>query len=249
MSTIKELKQFCKDMGVRGYSTMKKKELVEFVNKIKNNEIEIKKPIEKIDFLSNINEYKKDCLKLNLTLNNIPSLNVTDDWIYTHTGNNNYQPEYVGKWMLFSSYNNLFHCSSIVDFVPWKCNCGTLNNSEYIICNNCYIEKQETKRDDKFLMTALDLQWLKTLKNTKNGNLGNISAKVSTSIDGYSKTGVIIIYTKDYRDIEDVKKVAKNICKIFNIKRTINYKSDYATINFGGSMYKYNPKTDEFKIN
>ena len=252
MTTVKELKQICKDLGLKGYSTLKKQELIKL---IKDTDPNIKIPekkkstFQKFYFLEKGNEYVQQCKELEINTTNVPSLNKEHFWIFQEYKDTPETDEYSGKWMLFCSKNDLFYSSTIQNVLPWKCQkCQIQNKLEYEICSKCFEKKPEINKEKGYLTTSLDLQWFRTIKYTLNGQLGNVQAKVSTSCDGYCGTGVIIIYTKDSRDKEDVKKVAENICKYLNITRTICYKTDIATIMDEGPIYKYNPKTKEFII-
>ena len=86
------------------------------------------------------------------------------------------------------------------------------------------------------VITELDQVWSKAVKLMAKGLLGNMGAKCSTGKSNPnarkdSTNGVIIIYTKDYRNKQDCLKVAQNIRKYFpQYKEPIRYKADYQTI-------------------
>lgn len=77
----------------------------------------------------------------------------------------------------------------------------------------------------------LDFEWGKVKNAILEGKLGLI-AKVSTKKKGFypynSDNGVICIYTYDYRDLEDVKKIRHEL-KTLGFLDKIIYKSDEDT--------------------
>lgn len=173
-----------------------------------------------------------------------------EDWLWTHNQvkKDKTDPNYVGKFCLFYNGRNEFEFN-FKDYLPWKCVCSFQNSSNYEICELCFSDRKE-KEDKKYKTCSLDLQWLRTIKHTENGNLGPTS-KVST-LDFFERSGVIICYSKDYRDQEDVLRLARNICKYLGWKRKMSYKTDlatlsgdYATHSKKVSLYTYDPKTDK----
>jgi hypothetical protein len=67
--------------------------------------------------------------------------------------------------------------------------------------------------------------WMKIVDGTINNRLGS-AAKVATSGEG-----VICIYTKDFRNVEDVRRVLEELAAIGVVRlgRVISYKSDVYT--------------------
>lgn len=181
----------------------------------------------------------------------LPTTKTFEEWYYSENLNKKTKvdDEYIGKFMLFYSAKNEFEFN-FKEFLPWKCYCTQQNSSNYEICECCFQDRPQ-KEDKIYKTCSLNLQWLRTIQHTENGNLG-ICSKVSTNLPWEDmKTGVIIIYTKDYRDEEDVLRVGRNICKYLGWKRKINYKTDEATLigkyasqNEKSSLYTYDPKTD-----
>ncbi|MFZ2975411.1 MAG: putative phosphothreonine lyase domain-containing protein [Candidatus Moraniibacteriota bacterium] len=73
--------------------------------------------------------------------------------------------------------------------------------------------------------------WMKIKKATEEGNLGGISkvatAKVNPEFPN-SKVRIICVYTYDWRDENDVKRIREELRKI-SITRKISYKTDEDT--------------------
>lgn len=93
-----------------------------------------------------------------------------------------------------------------------------------------------TKHNGKWLIFAergdvLDKIWGKVKKLTEEGKLGS-SSKVSTEKDNEhsqnKKYGVICVYTYNSEDKKDLKRIAKELFKIEDIKR-LSYKEDILT--------------------
>lgn len=95
---------------------------------------------------------------------------------------------------------------------------------------------EPTKNCGKWMIFAykgeqLDKIWEGVRKAIEKGLLGS-SAKCSTAKENPNsaniKTGIICIYTYDSNDKEDLKKIARGLFKIGNIKRLL-YKEDVVT--------------------
>jgi hypothetical protein len=129
-------------------------------------------------------------------MNNTPSKNTRDYWIYAERKTGEYPGHTVrgGKWLIFISNHNV------------------------------------------------DRIWVKIGKAVEEGELGGTAkvatAKVNLDFPG-SKTKVICVYTYDWRDKEDVKKIREELRKL-GITRKIAYKTDKDT-----ELGKYRINTDE----
>jgi len=95
---------------------------------------------------------------------------------------------------------------------------------------------EPTKRNGKWLIFVdpkdVDEVWLNVKEATEEGKLGS-SAKVSTAkpnpLAGKSKQRVICVYTYDWMDEADVRKVREELRKI-GITNKIPYKADEDTL-------------------
>jgi len=94
---------------------------------------------------------------------------------------------------------------------------------------------RSTPRSGKWLIFVykknVDVVWEKIRRATEEGNLGD-TAKVATSKPNpHRKPGlrVICVYTYDWKDVVDVKRVREELRKI-GIIQPISYKSDQDTL-------------------
>lgn len=93
-----------------------------------------------------------------------------------------------------------------------------------------------TQRSGKWLIFVatknIDKVWAEIKKATEEGKLGN-SAKVATAepspLAGKSKARVICVYTYDWKDEKDVKRVREGLRRI-GITNKIPYKTDRDTL-------------------
>ena len=94
-------------------------------------------------------------------------------------------------------------------------------------------------------ISVLDEKWAVVKTLTEQDVLGG-KAKCSTAKENpnatSSKTGVIIVYTYDYLDQEDVYRVAANLHEKMEYKRTMYYKTDDQT--YAGSYEKNGSKVN-----
>jgi hypothetical protein len=90
----------------------------------------------------------------------------------------------------------------------------------------------------------IDDAWITIENSLKLGKLG-CGAKVSTARPNPNafnpNEGVIIIYTYDYEDQEDVFRVAETIRELVHYPKTIYYKTDQQTLS--GAYAKYGKKS------
>ncbi|KAF9934676.1 hypothetical protein FBU30_001000 [Linnemannia zychae] len=91
--------------------------------------------------------------------------------------------------------------------------------------------------------SILDEKWAAVKQLIQEDQLGGI-AKCSTAMENpnaiSSKTGVIIVYTSDYQNQEEVYNVAKVLYDKMDYKRTMYYKTDQQTL--AGTYRKYGSK-------
>ncbi len=94
---------------------------------------------------------------------------------------------------------------------------------------------KQTSRSGKWLVfvdhESVDELWVKIRKAVEDGKLGN-SAKVSTAKPrptGTSKKHVICVYTYDWTDEVDVKRIREELRKL-GVRNKIPYKSDEDTL-------------------
>lgn len=88
---------------------------------------------------------------------------------------------------------------------------------------------------------VLEDMWDKVLKLHKDNMLGILVKRSTGSNPDYnSKTGVIIVYTKDYDDKEDVFRVASVLREKLGYSQTMYYKTDDQTR--AGLYAKYGSK-------
>jgi len=92
-----------------------------------------------------------------------------------------------------------------------------------------------------------DRQW-PLLKQALNDGLLGISMKASTSISTRRDDSLTCIYTKDFRDIEDVKRVLVSLRNMGYLER-LNYKADAQThARISGSLYSSPPNSTEVLV-
>lgn len=94
----------------------------------------------------------------------------------------------------------------------------------------------------------VDKVWQAIRDETIKGNLG-IDAKCATA-KSRNPVKLICVYTKDYRDDDDLRRVLIALRKL-GIAQRLNYKTDQATINLeygpGSSLYTSPPNSVGFK--
>jgi hypothetical protein len=100
--------------------------------------------------------------------------------------------------------------------------------------------KTHTSNGGKWLIFCdrkdINKTWKKVKKLLENNKLGNI-AKVSTAKDSSLKSKekptqhVICVYTYDFDDFDDIKRINTNLKKGLGLKWVIPYKKDIDTIN------------------
>lgn len=82
-----------------------------------------------------------------------------------------------------------------------------------------------------YLLREVDEKWTSVKNLLFNNKLGP-SAKCSTAFspdEYYKQTRVIIVYTQNYEDANDVFRVAKVLKDELNYPKTMYYKADYQT--------------------
>jgi hypothetical protein len=100
----------------------------------------------------------------------------------------------------------------------------------------------------------LDSTWSTIRDATMSGTLG-VAAKAGTALDNPNAyndaTKLICVYTRDYREIEDIRRVLIGLRKL-GISWRLTYKTDEATLSgeygSGSSLYISQPNTITFGL-
>jgi len=75
--------------------------------------------------------------------------------------------------------------------------------------------------------SEVDQKWKTVVKGVISGKLGN-TAKVTPASQGTNTVHLICVYTKDFRDVDDVNRVLKNL-RNMGFEAGMSYKADAAT--------------------
>jgi hypothetical protein len=71
--------------------------------------------------------------------------------------------------------------------------------------------------------------WTEYAAATRSGRLG-IAAEVSTQPDPRFPVHVIIVYTRDYNDVDDVRRVLRALRTKHGVQQNLGYKTGEATL-------------------
>ncbi len=127
----------------------------------------------------------------------------------------------------------------------------------WLIANNSRTIKRPTERTGKWLIFKswddLDNLWERVKKATYSGDLGPSSKVATKTPNPLSKdpdTGVICVYTYDYEDKKDVRRVRRKLLSI-GITELLYYKPDEATRDgvYGSTGWLFSSEDDGLYTN